>query len=152
MSGHRLTNINFINNMLMGPVLASFKLLCLDALYNSKKVHIVDVCEVALETYQSLYTRPSCLYFAWLALLSLYIHRYSGFSDSDEAAVTEQLLDALNQGDENTATNTLSMPMFTYLDNDVSVSCSHIYRKTRCQLRCSLVNNRIPTIVIFLKK
>ena len=49
--------------------------------------------------------------------------RSSGFSHSDEAAATEQLLEALNQGDEASATSTLNLPLFKYLDNDVSISC-----------------------------
>lgn len=47
--------------------------------------------------------------------------RSAGFSHSDEAAATEQLLEALNQGDEEAATTTLNLPLFKYLDNDVSV-------------------------------
>lgn len=48
------------------------------------------------------------------------VSRYSGFGDSDEARATEQLLDAVNQGDETAGEAILNSPIFKYLENDVS--------------------------------
>ena len=50
----------------------------------------------------------------------VFFSSYPGFGDSDEACFAEQLLEAMNNGDETTAGNVLNNPMFKYLDNDVS--------------------------------
>jgi len=55
------------------------------------------------------------------------IIRYNGFGDSDDCQVLEQLLDAMNQGDENAASSVLNMPLFKYLDNDVRfIKCHYL--------------------------
>ncbi|XP_067931802.1 gamma-soluble NSF attachment protein-like [Watersipora subatra] len=45
-------------------------------------------------------------------------YSYPGFGESDEAAITEQLLESMNTGDESQASQILNNPLFKYLDND----------------------------------
>ncbi|KAF6018385.1 NAPG [Bugula neritina] len=44
--------------------------------------------------------------------------RYPAFSGCEEADAVEQLLEAMNQGDETQAATILNSPLFKYLDND----------------------------------
>ena len=43
------------------------------------------------------------------------------FSDSDECEALSAVLDAYDQGDQETADIILRKPVFTYLENDVSM-------------------------------
>lgn len=48
-------------------------------------------------------------------------NRYEGFTESEIGAVLEQLLKAIDEQDGDQTVEVLSLPLFKYLDNDVSM-------------------------------
>lgn len=72
---------------------------------------------------------------------------YTGFSESEEAAAAEQLLEAVNQGDEAQASTVLKNPIFTYLDNDVSSSASLFFMfASGTVIKCVRIHVKAKTV------
>ena len=51
----------------------------------------------------------------------MFLTRYTGFAESEEAGPILQLLDAFDQGDPEAANEVLSSPLFKYMENEVSL-------------------------------